>query len=68
MHDKARIAAVQMEIPSETDRDGNLEIGSALVEQAGKRKPDIVCLPELFTGLKPISEVPGPETDLLGKY
>ena len=67
MHDQVRVAAVQMEIPDETDRDGNLGIGSALVEQAGERQPDIVCLPELFTGLKPISEVPGPETDLLGK-
>ncbi|UCF98340.1 MAG: carbon-nitrogen hydrolase family protein, partial [Spirochaetaceae bacterium] len=50
-----------------TDRNGNLEIGCALVEQAAKRKADIVCLPELFTGLKVISEVPGAEIDSLGK-
>lgn len=67
MSDQIRVAAVQMEIPDEDDRDRNLETAGTLVERAGKRQPDIVCLPELFTGLKPISEVPGPETDSLGK-
>jgi predicted amidohydrolase len=63
--DSARVAAVQMPIPSETDREGNLEIACGLVEQAGQSHPDLVCLPELFAGLKVISTVGAPEVERL---
>jgi predicted amidohydrolase len=56
-----------MEIPDETDRDGNLDTACGLLEAAGTRHSDLACLPELFTGLKAFSTVPGPETEKLGR-
>lgn len=55
-----------MPISDEKDARGNLAVACALVEEAGKRRPDLVCLPELFTGLNVESSVPGPETVSLG--
>jgi len=66
MQEKIRAAAIQMPIADETDARGNLALGCNLVEQAGTRHPDLVCLPELFTGLNVSSTIPGPETERLG--
>jgi len=54
--------------------DGNREAALHLVEKAALEKPDIVCLPETFTGLgletkewfKSAETVPGPTTEALG--
>jgi len=67
MNGKVRVAAIQMPIISEVDRDINLDTASKLLQMAGIRKPDIVCLPELFTGCKPIGSIPGIETEVVGK-
>jgi predicted amidohydrolase len=66
MKDLIRAAAIQMPIPTEEKRDENLSIAVSLLEQAGGRKPDLVCLPELFVGLKVISSIPGVETETVG--
>jgi predicted amidohydrolase len=65
--DRARVLAIQMPIPTETKRDENLSIACKLVEQAGTRRPDLVCLPELCVGLKVISSLPGVETERIGE-
>jgi len=54
--------------------DGNRKAALRLVEKAALDKPDIVCLPETFTGLgletkewfKSAETVPGPTTEALG--
>jgi predicted amidohydrolase len=56
-----------MEIPDEQDQEGNLKRACGLLDAAGARQTDLACLPELFTGLKVSSTVPGPETDEIGK-
>jgi predicted amidohydrolase len=66
MQDIVNVIAIQMEIPDESDRDGNLKKACGLLEAAGARRSDLACLPELFTGLKAISTVPGPETEEIG--
>lgn len=66
MRDKIRVAAIQMPIPDEKDAAGNLAVACALLERAGARRPDLVLLPELFTGLNVSSTVPGPETEKVG--
>jgi predicted amidohydrolase len=66
MKDLIRAVAIQMPIPTEDQREENLSIAVNLLEQAGERKPDLVCLPELFVGLKVISSVPGVETEAAG--
>jgi len=66
MKDAARVVAVQMPIPDETDAGRNLETACSLLEAAGTRRADIAFLPELFTGLKVSSTVPGPETRTIG--
>ena len=67
MKDRARVVAVQMPIPTEDRRDENLSILCELVERAGSRQPDLVCLPELCVGLKVISSLPGVETQRIGE-
>lgn len=62
MKEKVKAIAVQMPIPDEADRDGNLATAVRLLEEAGARRPDLVCLPELFAGLKVHSRLDGPET------
>jgi predicted amidohydrolase len=66
MKERARVVAIQMPIPTEDGRDENLAIACELVEQAGSRRPDLVCLPELCVGLKVISSLPGVETERVG--
>jgi predicted amidohydrolase len=67
MKNQARVVAIQMPIPTEENRDENLSIACELLEQAGSRKPDLVCLPELCVGLKVISTIPGVETERIGE-
>jgi predicted amidohydrolase len=67
MKDRARVVAVQMPIPTETKGDENLAIACELIEQAGAREPDLICLPELCVGLKVISTLPGVETEKIGE-
>lgn len=66
MKDVARVVAIQMPIPDEADAGRNLETACDLLDGAGARRPDIAILPELFTGLKVSSTVPGPETRAIG--
>lgn len=67
MRSIVKVAAVQMPIVSETDRDVNIENACSLLQIAAKGSPDIVCLPELFNGLAGISTLPGPETEKIGE-
>ncbi|UCF98515.1 MAG: carbon-nitrogen hydrolase family protein [Spirochaetaceae bacterium] len=67
MKDRARVVAIQMPIPTENGRDENLSIACDLLDRAGSRQPDLVCLPELCVGLKVISTIPGVETEKIGE-
>jgi predicted amidohydrolase len=67
MKDRARVMAIQMPIPTEDGREENLSIACELLERAGSRKPDLICLPELCVGLKVISSLPGVETERIGE-
>jgi len=66
MEDKIRVACVQMAIVNEEDREVNLDNAIEMLKKAGERKPDLVCLPELFTGLKSVGIIPGRETERVG--
>jgi predicted amidohydrolase len=62
-----RVSAIQMPILTETNMEENLATACDLLKRAGDRKPDLVCLPELFVGLKVISSIPGKETEKVGE-
>lgn len=67
MKECVRVAAIQMPIPTEDRGEENLSIACDLLERAGSRKPDLICLPELFAGLKVISTLSGVETERIGE-
>jgi len=67
MKERIRVAAIQMPILTEDMRDENLSIACELLALAGERNPDLVCLPELFVGLKVISKLSGVETERVGE-
>jgi len=67
MKDLIRAIAIQMPIPTEDRGEENLVIACELLQRAGSGQPDLVCLPELFVGLKVISTLSGVETERIGE-
>lgn len=62
-----RVSAIQMRVLDEKKVEKNLTTAVSLLREAGEKKVELACLPELFLGLFTAEPIPGPSTRKIGK-
>lgn len=70
MRDVVKVAGVQMKLVSESRkaRDRNLAVALGLMEEAVRRKADVICLPELFLGSATVERMPAPTINVMRSF